>query len=696
MSSFQNHPRRPSRKPKPSQPAELPNWQSMPPPKRDQRPRPGTSRSPQPPPPPRTHPTYGISPQEIAALRSQMVTPTPPNPQTSSNPYSLNNPPVSTTTAADDYEPPQQERLINRWTLWAFLILAGLGGLAGISAVSLFRIPNLPNCRAIFWPTASATTRFQCADAYADQGNVDSLLAAISLVEALPNDHPLRPEINERVEDWANQVLTIANQTFHQGELDEAIKIARRIPENTAAADEVSSRIGTWQEIWEQAEALFTEAEDHLKASKFREAFSTAIRLRAVENDYWSTTRHEELVNLITATREDVNALANAERLADGGGVKAVLEALEQVAAISKESYVFERAQSVIKKLSRQLLDLAEDALVRENSAEALDIVSKIPPEAQLAEEIADFRTVADAYELTWAGTTTGYESAIVRLQSISSDRPLYARAQSLKRQWQLELEAVAQLNWAKRIAQPGSVADLQAAIAEAGKVGASNPLWEETQDQIQRWREDIAEIEDRPFLDRAKVLASQGDRAALQAAIAEADSISPNSALYDEAQDAIADWNWRIQEIDNEPLLAQARQLAELGQLPQAIAVASQIPPNQAFHEEAQTAISDWQDQQQSAQSYQQAFYTAQTGNFEDLVQAIELAQSVPEESADWPQAQQAVNEWSWALLAMAETAAEQDVSEAIAIASQIPPRTEAYATAQLNLREWQDRLTQ
>ena len=73
------------------------------------------------------------------------------------------------------------------------LIVFGLLGTVGATAmVSLFRIPNLPNCRAIFWPTASASMRLQCAESYAQQGDVDNLLAAIALVDRLPADHPDR------------------------------------------------------------------------------------------------------------------------------------------------------------------------------------------------------------------------------------------------------------------------------------------------------------------------------------------------------------------------------------------------------------------------------------------------------------------------------------------------------------------------
>ena len=70
------------------------------------------------------------------------------------------------------------QRLSRNWAFWSLLSLGGVGTVAIMSAISLFRIPNLPNCRAIFWPTASAATRIQCAEAYSEEGSVDSLLAA--------------------------------------------------------------------------------------------------------------------------------------------------------------------------------------------------------------------------------------------------------------------------------------------------------------------------------------------------------------------------------------------------------------------------------------------------------------------------------------------------------------------------------------
>lgn len=654
----------------PSRPQTRPGKSAVPPPKRDQRPRPAAQTLPQ-----------SRSQSEINSLQQQLQQ--PPRPAA----------PRRSQTPADPDRPSIWVRLGQNWTLWSLVALSLVGGLATASAISLFRIPNLPNCRAIFWPTAAASTRLQCADAYAEQGTVEGLLAAIALVEALSDDHPLQTEINERVETWAEQILNIADRTFHEGNLEQAIQIARRIPEQTSAAEVVSARIERWQSIWKEAEATYQKAEDQLRASQFREAFSTAIQLRGIGNDYWETTQYEKLVSLISTTRADANALGQARRLADQGSVSAVLEALAKVQAIDPSSYMHGEAQRLLRELSRQLLDLAEDALAREDGAGAMDILAEIPTEADLNAEIRDFRTLAEAYELTWTETPSGYEAAIARLQSIGDDRPLYGRARSLIQRWRQEVQGLAQLNWARQVAEPGTLGDLQAAIAEAENIDPSNPRWEEAQQQIDRWQRRISEIEDGPYLNRAKALAARGDRAALQSAIDTAQAIGPDSALYEETQDLIGEWRWRIQEMNNQPVLAQAERLASQGNVPAAIQVAAQIPAGQALYDEAQSAIADWRERQSGNQQLQQAYRAAQTGTVDALVEAINLAQTMPEGSATWTEAQRAANQWSWRILQMAEQTASSNVGAAIAIAERVPTRTEAYASAQLQIEEWRSR---
>jgi len=121
-------------------------------------------------------------------------------------------------------------RLLTSWVLWAFL-LAFVPGTIGFMAMGiLFKLPSAPNCPSIFWPLASASVRIHCAQLAASKETVKDLLQAIDLVKNLPQNHPLRSEIDRSVEEWSRGILQLADQSFQSGRLEEAIEIARKIP----------------------------------------------------------------------------------------------------------------------------------------------------------------------------------------------------------------------------------------------------------------------------------------------------------------------------------------------------------------------------------------------------------------------------------------------------------------------------------
>lgn len=651
------------------------------PPQRAHRPRPQDR------PPDQRRPDQ-LSQPPLAAPSYSVHAPAPPL----HSPTGAPPPPLTQPQPAAEPTPPGSlslwERVAKNWTIWSLVSLTAVGGVGILSAVSLLRIPNLPNCRAIFWPTASATTRIQCAQAYAEQGTVEGYLEAIKLVEKLPDDHPLRSEINQRVEDWASRILDIAEDTFQAGDLDQAIKIANDIPKQTAAAGLVSDRVSSWKQIWETAESIYAAAEADLKNRKFPDAFTKAIQLLSVGNRYWETTQYEALTGLITAAREDLNKLGRARNLARRGGLENFREALKLATSIQSESPMHGEAQALIKDFGRQMLEMAEAALERKDTETATNILKEIPAQANLAPEIADFRTLSDAYQLAWQGGTSGLEGAIVRLQSISQDRPLYAKAQSLMARWQLEIEGRSRLSWAQQMAQPGMISDLEAAIAEAERISRDNPVWSEAKAQIDDWQAEIATSQDQPYLNQAEQLAAGGD---LSRAIEAAEQVRPGRPLYNSAQALIDQWQGQLERSEDGPLLAQARALAAAGRYQEAVATAAQIGSSRSLYDDAQAEIERWRGQMQGQQRLQSAYQAAEGGTLDALVAAIGMAREVPEGSPQYSEAQQALNRWSWDLLRLAETEAPYSLSRAIEIARRVPSRTEAYAAAQLKIQQWQ-----
>ncbi|WP_052050936.1 hypothetical protein [Leptolyngbya sp. KIOST-1] len=618
----------------------------------------------------------------LADLRQRATHDSHPNGAASDPPAS---PPYPETLAAPC--PSLTQRLAKAWPIWSIGLLVAVMGVGAVSAVSLFRIPNLPNCRAIFWPTAAASTRLQCAEAYAEQGTVEGYLDAIALLESLPADHPLRGEVDLRIETWSERILDLAEDTFQAGDLSEAIAMARRIPNHTAAAQLVNERVSEWNQIWREAETIYAAAEADLKALAFQDAFAKAIQLLNVGNTHWKTVKYDELTSKITAAREDLNQLGKAKELARQRTLKAMQEAIALAQGIDSQSPVYGEAQSVIRQFGRDLLILAEAALDRQDAEAAGQFLGAIPAALGMGAEIADMRTFIDASQLSWQGGITGLEGAIVRLQSVSADRPLYGKAQALMGRWQEEVKGRTQLEWARQVALPGTVADLRAAIGEAQQISRNNAAWADAEAQIGRWRGQIETAEDRPILSQAQAQAQAGD---LAGAIATARQIGSGRALSGEAQENIGQWRNTLQRAEDGPILTQARQLAAQGRLSEAVAVASRIGPGRALSDEAQSSLQTWRDQLQGQQQLQAAYRAAQTGTASALADAVRLAQQVPEGSPQRVEATQALTRWSWDILRLAETEAMINRSRAIAIAETVPAQTEAYAQAQLRLREW------
>lgn len=584
---------------------------------------------------------------------------------------------------------------IFRWIgSWQFLLLTTLAIITGSLAfaiTSLFRMPNLPNCRAIFWPTASAAMRLQCAESYAAQGNVDFLLEAIGLVEQLPDDHPLRAEINAKVEIWSSQILDLADDQFHQGELEDAIATAEKIPQHTAAADQVETSIRRWQRVWGEGSDIFEQAKEKLVAGNFKDAFGLSVRLLDVSNDYWSQTKYNELTKLIGLAREDSRKLGKIKRLADRGTISSFKEAIKLLNTIQSESVLYSEAQETKKAIAKDMLGVAENFLARQQLSQAEEILAAIPRDEGLDKEIADFQVFTEAYRRAWSGDALGLDSAITRLQSLGKDRPLYSRAQTLIRQWRAEIKALAQLDVARQIAAPGNVNDLRSAIAQAQQVERSNPRWEEVSVQIAQWEERVQTTEDLPILTQADQLAGVGTPQSLRLAIQEARRVRPGRALSGAADKRIAGWQSQIEAIEDRPLVDEARRLASGGDLAGAIAVASRISPERSLYSEIQNDLSSWRDQQQNRTRMQEANSIARSGTANDLARAIVTANQIPSSSSQYANALEQINRWSWDLLNLAESESRSDLDRAIRLANQIPSQSAAYSDAQNRIQTWQ-----
>ncbi|HBB30775.1 MAG TPA: chromosome segregation ATPase [Cyanobacteria bacterium UBA8803] len=600
---------------------------------------------------------------------------------------------TSTVSASPPTKQPQERRrkFTLRWPFWAVVAILTSGGVGFASVALLLKLPAVPNCPAIFWPTASASIRMYCAQLAANKQTVDDLLEAIALVEALPETHPLRPEINRYTEQWSLDILKIGEEKFQAGQLSEAIKIAKRIPAQSKASQIVEDRIELWQTTWAKAETIYEKAEEQLRQSNWNQAFREAVRLTSVDNKYWASVKYNQLVDLIQIAREASQQLDKAYQLSKSNRVEDILAAIKEAEKISPKSFAYKEAQDLIADCGNKLLKLAKNRLEQRNWQGVLEIANKIPDSLKLAEAKSDLIDLANGLSRASSGTIADLEAAIASVKKLGSERPFYNEGQELINRWQREVEDVARLEKARTLASSGVTSDIRSAIAEAQQIPQVNPRYQEARQAISRWTSQVETIEDRPYLDRANQIASLGGETSLQEAIQEARRIAPGRALYQEAQTKIREWTSAIQRMQDQPYLDQARTLANSGNIPNAISAAQQIKPGRTLYGEAQNNIRRWQIEIEGQQRLQEAYQAANPGTPEALSSAIRTARQVPSGAKVRGDALTAANRWSYQLLSLAQDRSSFNVAEAIAIAKMIPSGTEAYEAAQQQIQAWQ-----
>jgi hypothetical protein len=195
--------------------------------------------------------------------------------------------------------------------------------------------------------------------------------------------------------------------------------------------------------------------------------------------------------------------------------------------------------------------------------------------------------------------------------------------------------------------------------------------------------------------LERAEQISFIEDVNSLQAAIAEASQIRNGRALYPEARRKIRTWTAKIQRIEDQPYLDQARDIARTGDLASAIRAAEQIASSgRALSGEAQASIDDWRGQIRARENWRKAREVALVGTPEALSEAIQLADRVPSRSLLRNDVNPAIDQWSLQLLDIARSQSESDITQGIETAKLIPQGSAAYSAAREQIRTWRELL--
>ncbi|MCG9893318.1 MAG: hypothetical protein MH252_19875 [Thermosynechococcaceae cyanobacterium MS004] len=541
-----------------------------------------------------------------------------------------------------------------------WIVVLVTSGVTGVVAFQwLTGLPATPNCRKIFQVTLSDSSQLYCADQAARKGDEASLSAALKLAGSINEKDPLFEQSRQLANHWSEAILVLARQKVDSGNLKQGVTLAEQVPNTSAVYPEAQSMIQDWRANWKQGESIFKEARKAIQEQNWGMATEQVRNLVQIGSDYWQK-QADRIVAEISVEQQAFLKIDAAQSLASYGTSDDIAKAIQSVSQIDPKRLARKRVVEKIDEWSGKLVEIARSAHENGDYKAAIEAAQKVPPNAKVANIAAGYLQLGRAETLEresaaeqdsgsgtggsdslwhsmqayayvaqidpstpvyqtsqaqrqkWEGKVqnwgqlaiarwladidqvSGYRTAIAQASMVKPDQPRRVEAQTLIAAWTKQIETFTDRQFlarAKQIAVGNTIENLQNAIAEASKA-LSGTLQGTAQTLVAEWRSSVERVQDQPILDQARALAQKGD---LSGAIRIAETIESGRALYGRARDEIYGWVGQIQAVEDRPILNEAEALASEGRLSEAIARASDIGSNRNLYGEAQSRIADW-----------------------------------------------------------------------------------------------------
>ena len=541
-----------------------------------------------------------------------------------------------------------------RW--WTFVsggIIALALGTAGGAIWWLTKAPPAPQCDKIAAWSADSEL-LSCAQIAADSGTLGDILKGIALVEDWKLGHPLHNQAQGLLKQWTESLLILAREKLDQQDLDGAIAIAKKVPQDSPLYKEVQQDIIGWQEARNIGQKIYDTFQAALKKQAWDEASVALSKLANVNDPTWQKRLGESRKQLDAEKMAGVT-LKQARDFAKNNAPEQWGSAIALTDPISRKTFVWETAQKDIELWRTKVFDLAIAHLIdRKQPERALALVKTIPGNIDLNPEQRNFVHLVQASEIVSRNDNAPMLQQLGRIAlghqliaQISQDSRFYVKAVALLPQLDRQSDDVVQIEVARSLAELGPLPFVQGAIAQAEQVLPKNPRRVQAQTLIAQWKKEAQRLEDAPLLAQGQLLAKGGGVAQFRQAADLMDRVPSGRSLYNEAQRRKGTWIAQAQTLEDQPILNQARAQANSGNLSQAMQTARRVASGRALYAEAQREIGGWGDQLQAINDraiMDRAAALAAKGN---LSQAIDTASGVSS-SAVGGEARSSISQWS------------------------------------------------
>ncbi|MCM1982495.1 hypothetical protein [Lyngbya confervoides] len=487
---------------------------------------------------------------------------------------------------------------------WPWMIALGISGTTSVGAFAwLSGLPPTPNCNQLSasWSEAG---RLYCADQSARQQDPENLSKALEMVKNWDENDPMFEQVSKLSNDWSRSILVVAQQTLEEGKLEEAIALAEKVPPSSSYYKESRSVIEDWKQDWESGAALLEEARDAVQEQDWLVATDRLRQLVQLEGDHWQK-RADKLISEMSVEQEAFRKLNLANDRAQYGTVEDIEAAIKVSTQIDPNRLARKKLQKYVDQWSEKLLELADYYYSVGDYSAAVKASQAVPPGSAAGEKAIAYLQASRAQEVAESENLLGYVQAIALVDQVpeADATAVTATVETEASEWEQQVQAWGQMQFAKLFTRLDQSGGYQVAIDHAALIEPNHPSRVQAQSLIAQWEKQQGSVVDRQIIARANQLAQGQDRGGLQTAIAEVQRIRPESPQRIRAQTLMAEWSATLEKREDQPILDRAFALAKTGDLNSAIGIAEKIGPERALYDEAQDAIADWVAQIQIAQ---------------------------------------------------------------------------------------------
>jgi hypothetical protein len=568
---------------------------------------------------------------------------------------------------------------VDPWSAFWAVLTAMVGGTGITSYLLLIAVPPTPNCQGVL-PISVDSERLYCAQVGAETKEVPKLRSAVDLVKGWTDRHPLYGESQRLLRSWSEDLMKIGRKQLNDGSIEQAIATAKIVPVNSPIYDRTQETIAKWSIQALDSSKIDGRFEQAMKAGDWNQAFVILQAVQQMKGSYWNGYKHDKMASKLARERDGwdrlqeakdaleakegddynirakrlalaVKAAAKKEKVVEAPLPKEpapILTAMKLANEIDKTTYVYHEGQILRSKWSKHLVQLSVGLYKSQNFNEAIAIAQKVPQDVSSYAEAQDWIKLNQAH--VWAGKRhmLALMDAISQAKKIPQTSSIYTLARTKQSNWQGMLKQQTQLQWAKTIASFQQPVTLALAIQTAKQVPAQSDVGKTIQSEIATWSQQIETVDNRIILAKAKQIVSKGESLAnLKAAVRLAGKITKDRPLGEEITTSVAEWNEKIQVIEDRPILAQAIEIAKQGHLSQAITVANRIAPGRSLYQDAQSEVRYWSLELQEVadrHTLDRAIAIYRQGNISN---AIELAATIGRRSPIYGDARSYVADW-------------------------------------------------